>query len=92
MACAAILLRIPTGGTDKLWLLFGLIAGLGVLNKHSMLFFASGTFVGLWLTALRREYAKKWVWLGGALASLIFLPNLLCEIQKYGRRLRCCIL
>jgi hypothetical protein len=59
MACVAILLRILNGGTDKLWLLFGLIVGLGILNKHSMLFFGWGTFVGLWLTAARREYAKK---------------------------------
>src|SRR5258708_8610435 len=42
MACAAIVLRILNGGNLKLWLLFGLIAGLGILNKHSMLCFCSG--------------------------------------------------
>ncbi|MGB8475667.1 MAG: glycosyltransferase family 39 protein [Candidatus Acidiferrum sp.] len=82
MVCAAILLRILNGGTERLWLLFGLIAGIGILNKHSMLFFGSGVFAGLWLTAARREFAKRWVWLAGALAFVIFLPNLLWEMKN----------
>src|SRR6266576_3951151 len=81
MACAAILLRILNGGDERLWLLFGVVAGLGTLNKHSMLFFGSGVFAGLCLTAARREFAKRWVWLAGALALLIFMPNLLWEIR-----------
>ena len=81
MACAAILLRILNGGSDRLWLLFGLVAGIGILNKHSMLFFGSGVFAGLLLTGARQEFAKRWVWLAGALAFLIFLPNLLWEIR-----------
>ena len=82
MACAAILMRILNGGSDKLWLLFGVVAGVGILNKHSMLFFGSGIFMGLWLTSARREYAKKWIWLGGVIAFLIFLPNLNWEIRN----------
>jgi len=38
MACAAIVLRVLNGGSPRLWLLFGLVAGIGILNKHSMLF------------------------------------------------------
>ncbi|HEV2223844.1 MAG TPA: glycosyltransferase family 39 protein, partial [Candidatus Acidoferrales bacterium] len=82
MACAAILMRILNGGSEKLWLLFGVVAGLGILNKHSMLFFGSGIFIGLWLASARREYAKKWIWFGGAIAFLIFLPNLIWEIRN----------
>ena len=81
MACAAILLRILNSGSERLWLLFGLFAGIGILNKHSMLLFGLGVFAGLWLTAARRAFAKRWVWLGGAVAFLIFLPNLLWEIR-----------
>src|ERR1700757_5121585 len=55
MACAAIVLRIlrvsapvlagseeKKGASPRLWLLFGVVAGIGILNKHSMLFFVSG--------------------------------------------------
>jgi Dolichyl-phosphate-mannose-protein mannosyltransferase len=81
MACAAILLRILNRREERLWLLFGVVAGVGTLNKHSMLFFGSGVFAGLWLTAARREFANRWVWLAGVLALAIFMPNLLWEIQ-----------
>src|SRR2546429_9433642 len=59
MACAAILLRILNGGDERLWLLFGVVAGLGSLNKHSMLFFGSGVFAGLCLTAARQIHLSR---------------------------------
>ncbi len=82
MASAAIVLRILNGGDQRLWLLFGLVAGLGLQNKHSMLFFGSGLAVGLLLTPARREFTRIWIWLGAAIAFLIFLPNLLWEIRN----------
>jgi hypothetical protein len=83
MACAAIVLRILNGGNPRLWLLFGAVAGLGILNKHSMLFFGSGLAVGLLLTPARRHYARIWIWLAAAIAFLLFLPNLLWEIRNH---------
>ncbi len=82
MASAAIVLRIVNGGDRRLWLLFGVVAGLGLQNKHSMLFFGSGLAIGLLLTPARREFARIWIWLGSATAFLIFLPNLLWEIHN----------
>jgi len=66
-----------------LWLLFGVVCGVGLLNKHSMLFFGFGLFVGLLLTKQRRQFAQPWIWLGGLIALLIFLPNLVWEIQRH---------
>jgi hypothetical protein len=82
MASAAIVLRILNGGDRGLWLLFGVVAGAGLQNKHSMLFFGSGLAVGLLLTPARREFARIWIWLGAAVAFLIFLPNVLWEIHN----------
>jgi hypothetical protein len=82
MACAAIVLRILNGGNPRLWLLFGAVAGVGILNKHSMLFFGSGLTVGLLLTPARRQFVAIWIWLGAAIAFLIFLPNLIWEIRN----------
>jgi Dolichyl-phosphate-mannose-protein mannosyltransferase len=82
MASAAIVLRILNGGDRRLWLLFGVVAGLGLQNKHSMLFFGSGLAVGLLLTPARREFARVWIWFGAAIAFVIFLPNLLWEIHN----------
>jgi Dolichyl-phosphate-mannose-protein mannosyltransferase len=82
MTCAAIVLRILNGGNPKLWILFGLIAGLGILNKHSMLFFGSGIAVGLLATSTRKHFRQPWIWLGVGIALLCFLPNLLWEIHN----------
>ncbi len=82
MICAAIVLRILNGGDQKLWLLFGVIAGIGILNKHSMLFFGSGIAVGLLATPARKHFRQPWIWLGTGIALLCFLPNLLWEIHN----------
>jgi hypothetical protein len=82
MACAAIVLRILNGGNPKLWLVFGLSAGLGILNKHSMLFFGSGIALGLLATSARKHFRQPWIWLGAGIAFLCFLPNLHWEIEN----------
>lgn len=39
MGCALVLIRLVKTGDTRLWLWFGLLAGLGLLNKHTMLLF-----------------------------------------------------
>jgi Dolichyl-phosphate-mannose-protein mannosyltransferase len=82
MGCVAVVLRILNGGDRRLWLLCGVIAGLGILNKHSMLFFVSGIVAGLFLTSARRELLNRWFWLGAGIAMLLVLPNLLWEMHR----------
>ena len=81
MLCAAVGMRIMNGGHGRLWLLFGLVAGLGLLNKHSMLFFGSGMVAGLLLTPERKLFREKWIWLGGLISFAIFFPNLIWEYR-----------
>jgi 4-amino-4-deoxy-L-arabinose transferase-like glycosyltransferase len=64
------------------WLLFGLLMGIGLQNKHTIVLFGGGLIVGL-LLHRRDSFARRELWLGGLLALLIFLPNLLWEI-RYG--------
>src|SRR6266550_1037839 len=45
MGCIYFLVRIINGGPPKLWLWFGLLAGLGLENQHSMAFFGAFIFV-----------------------------------------------
>src|SRR5215467_1707572 len=81
MTCAAIVIRILNGGSPRLWLLFGAVAGIGILNKHSMLFFGSGIAIGLLLTPARKQFARFEIWAALAIAFVIFLPNLLWEVH-----------
>jgi hypothetical protein len=83
MGCAFLLIRIIRTGNAKLWLWFGLLSGFGLQNKHSMLIFGFGIVAGLVLTGERKWLRSPWLWTGGAIAFLIFLPNLLWNIQNH---------
>ncbi len=67
----------------RYWLWFGLIAGLGLEEKYTMALFGFGIVTGLLLTEDRRVFLSKWIWLGGAAAFLIFLPNLLWNMHYH---------
>jgi len=74
-----ILIRIFKTDNPKLWLWFGLAAGLGLMNKYSMGFLGMGLIAGLLLTSHRKYFLNKWLWIGGLLALLLFLPHLVWE-------------
>jgi len=78
--CAYILIKILNGASPKTWLLFGLVAGIGLQNKYTMLAFGFSVFIGLLLTRQRRLLASPWPYLGGLLAMVIFLPNLIWQM------------
>lgn len=82
MLCAAIMLRILNGASERLWILFGIVAGIGMLNKHSMVFFGSGICVGVLLTPARQMFRRPCIWCGAAIALAICLPNILWEANR----------
>jgi len=79
LVCAWIAIRIANGASPKLWIAFGVVAGIGLQNKHTMLAFGAALVAGLLLTPQRKLLASKWIWIGGAIALAIFLPNLIWE-------------
>ena len=81
LACASIAARIARGGSQKLWLLFGAVAGVGLENKHTMAVFGFGVVLGLLLSRDFSPFRSRWIWLGGAIALAIAAPNLLWEIR-----------
>jgi hypothetical protein len=83
MGCVWCVIRIVRTGDSRLWAAFGILAGLGLENKHSTLFFGAALLLGLLLTAQRRELAKPWFWAGAAIALLIFLPNVLWQVRHH---------
>jgi Dolichyl-phosphate-mannose-protein mannosyltransferase len=81
LACALIVVPIVKGASPRLWLAFGAVAGVGLENKHSMLVFGFAVVAGLILSGEHRLFRSKWVWIGGALALALFLPNVLWEAR-----------
>lgn len=77
--CALVLVHIVRTGDSRWWLLFGVLAGLGLMTKHSTLLFGFATAAAVLLTPLRRELGRRWIWFGAGIALLIFLPNLIWQ-------------
>ncbi|HLY29678.1 MAG TPA: glycosyltransferase family 39 protein [Ktedonobacterales bacterium] len=71
---AYIIIRLIRRNEPRLWLLFGAVAGIGLLNKLTMLFFGLGIVVGLLATPARAYFRTRWLWLGGVIAFVGLLP------------------
>lgn len=80
MGCVYLLIRIVQSGNSRLWIGVGALAGLGLMNKHSMVFFLAALAAGVLLTPLRGELRKPWPWLAAAIALVVFMPNLLWQV------------
>jgi hypothetical protein len=81
LLCAWIVVRIVKGSSPHLWLVFGLVAGMALENKHSMLVFGFALAAGLLLSDEYRLFRSKWIWLGALVALCLFLPNLIWEVR-----------
>jgi len=73
------LIRLINTNNAKLWLIIGLLFGLGLQNKLTFLFLGFGLVVGIVLTKNRRHLKSKEIWIGAAIAFIIFLPNIIWQ-------------
>jgi hypothetical protein len=65
------------------WLIFGVSAGLGLLNKPSMAFFLIALGIGLLCTSSRRILFSRWAAVGIGLFVLVALPNLFWQMHHH---------
>jgi hypothetical protein len=73
-------MRAVAGDRSGAWVGFGLVCGVGLLAKHSTLFFGAALAAGLLATPQRRCLATRGPWIAAALAALLFAPNVAWEI------------
>lgn len=83
MACAWCVLRSIETGNPRWWLWIGVLCGIGLEMKYTIVLFAAGLLLGLALTPHRRVFASKWFWLGSLAAFLIFLPHFIWLVQHH---------
>ena len=74
---ATILIVLLRDERPRRWLWFGLVAGLGLLTKETILFWGFALVVGLLLTRQRRLLFTRWTLFGGLIAFALVLPFLI---------------
>jgi hypothetical protein len=78
-----LIILIMKKDEQRYWLILGVVLGLGLLNKISVLWLGAGIVVGLLLAPNRRLLLTRRVWFGAAIAFLLFLPHILWQ-TAYG--------
>jgi len=81
VALLYVLLLALRRNRPRLWLLAGLIAGIGLETKYTIAFLLVALLIALLVTDGRRILATRWPWLGLAVALLLLVPNLVWEAQ-----------
>jgi len=76
-----IVVLIVEKSRPALWLLLGIVMGLGLLNKLDFLWFGAGLAAGLLLTDLRKHLRTPWPYAAAGIALLVFSPFIIWNIS-----------
>ena len=68
--------RLLAGGDRRLWLVLGVVSGVGLENKDTVLFLAAGLAAGLLLARRWDVLRSPWAWAAVGVALLLWAPNL----------------
>jgi 4-amino-4-deoxy-L-arabinose transferase-like glycosyltransferase len=77
---AYFFLRIIDEGNPKHWIVLGVVLGLGLLNKTSVLWLGAGIFAGTIFTPLRKDLKTKYPYIAATIALLIFSPFIIWNL------------
>jgi 4-amino-4-deoxy-L-arabinose transferase-like glycosyltransferase len=80
-AISLLVIRILRTRASKDWLLVGLVAGVALLNKETVIFLVGALAIGLLLNRQANVLREPWLWLGVAVALVIWSPTLIWEAQ-----------
>jgi hypothetical protein len=69
-------MRVLRTGNERLWLVVGLVVGLGLFDSDLLAFLMFAVVVGLALVGPRRAFTSPWPYAGGLLAIVMWLPYL----------------
>jgi hypothetical protein len=78
---AWVVARIGGTGDNRLWVVAGVVLGLGLANKHSIGFFALALVIGALLSGGGRALGTRYAVAGGGIALLFTVPDLWWQSQ-----------
>ncbi len=71
-----LVIRLLAGADRRLWLVVGIVAGIGLENKDTILFLALGLAGGVVLARRWDVLRSPWAWSAIVIAAVLWLPNL----------------
>ncbi|HUG13702.1 MAG TPA: glycosyltransferase family 39 protein [Thermomicrobiales bacterium] len=77
-----LVLRLLNTGDARYWPLLGLVFGIGLLTKYTIVIFVAGLALGFLLTCHRAWLRTRWPWLAVGIALLVASPNLWWQISN----------
>jgi hypothetical protein len=75
-------LRILQEDNPKYFLVIGLLLGLGLEMKHTMITYAVGLIIGISFSKSRKFLWNKWFFYGMLTAFLLLLPNIIWQLKN----------
>lgn len=75
-AAAWMLVRLIRQQQPRMWLAFGVVAGIGLLTKLTIGFFVIALLAGLLLSGQRKILFNRWLIFGGLIAVVMLSPYL----------------
>lgn len=78
---AFFVVRVLATDDPRWWLGVGAAVGLGMMTKYTILFFVAGLAAAVLITSARQTLRSRYLWFGVGLAFLIYLPNLIWQVQ-----------
>jgi 4-amino-4-deoxy-L-arabinose transferase-like glycosyltransferase len=78
---ALYVVRLARGAHPRLWVSVGVVAGLAIQGKYTVIFFLLSLLAGLLLTRTRAILRTRWTVLGSVVCALIALPSFLWQAQ-----------
>ena len=76
------IIRMIREDNAKYFLVIGLLLGLGLEMKHTMIFYAVGLIIGASFSKSRKLLWNKWFFYGIIIASLLLLPNIIWLLKN----------
>ena len=77
-----LVLRILRTSDQRLWLLVGLVVGVSLYAKHTILFLVIALMVGLLADRRWKVLGSPYLWAAAAIAIVLWVPNLLWQADN----------
>jgi hypothetical protein len=76
-----LVVRILRTGNNRLWLVVGVVSGVGLLDSDLLVFLLAGLTVGIAALGPRDVFTSRWLWAGAVVAAAMWTPYLVWQAQ-----------